>query len=134
MYFKLCVRCPRKWVAVLEFLAYFFAFIVICLVVNWADKIMVDTRNVTIAPTKMTTSQKRKQRTVADVILSTLKIIQIKLLHKISVFCKTRYSVKSSYSDITHFLYSAFIPQSPVSHFKFLLSSKCIIEFDQFVG
>ena len=29
-----------------------------------------------------------------------------------------------SYSDIMHFLYSACIPQSPVGHFKFLLSSK----------
>ena len=44
--------------------------------------------------------------------------------HKIAVFCKTQYSVKSSYSDITHFLCSACIPQSPVSHFNFLLSSK----------
>ena len=74
-HFKLCVRCPRKWVAALEFFAYFVAFIIICLVVNWADKITVDTRNVTTAPMKMTTSQRQKQRTIADVILPTLKIL-----------------------------------------------------------
>ena len=50
-----------------------------------------------------------------------------KLFHKTAVFCKTRYSVKSSYSDITHFLYSSCIPQSPVSQvfivFKMMASS-----------
>ena len=74
-HFKVCVRCPRRWVAALEFLAYLVAFIIICLVVNWADKVMVDTGSVTVVCTHVTRVEKRKQRTVADVILSTLKIL-----------------------------------------------------------
>ena len=65
---------PKKVGSSFRISAYFVAFIIICLVVNWADKTMVDTRNVTIGSMKMT-SQKQKQRTVADVILSTLKIL-----------------------------------------------------------
>ena len=74
-HFKMCLRCPKSWVAALEFLAYVVAFIIICLVVNWADKIMVDTKNETAVPMSITIGQNRKQRTVADVILSTLKIL-----------------------------------------------------------
>ena len=43
----MCLRCPKRWIAILEFLAYFVTFIIICIVVNRADKIMVDTRNET---------------------------------------------------------------------------------------
>ena len=54
---------------------------------------------------------------------------KIKLFHKIAVFYKNRYSIKSSYSDITHFLYSACILQSPVSHLKLQnLSSKFVFK------
>ena len=44
---------------------------------------------------------------------------KIKLFHKIAVFRKLKL-----FRSVTHFLYSACIPQNPVSYFKFLLSSK----------
>ena len=79
-HFKTCVQCPRAWIAILEFLAYVFTFALICIVINWADKIMVEIENNKELPVRdmdkfMVKHQNRKQRTVADVILSTLKII-----------------------------------------------------------
>ena len=74
-HFRMCLRCPRKWVAALKLFAYFVVFIIVCIVVNWADKNMVDTEDATLVPMNMTKAVKRKQRTVADIILSTLKIL-----------------------------------------------------------
>ena len=79
-HFKMCVRCPRTWIVILEFLAYLLAFVFICILINWADKIMVKNGNDNpLSACRMNTYivrlQKRKQRTVSDVILSTLKIV-----------------------------------------------------------
>ena len=72
-HFRMCIRCPKAWIAALEFLTYLLAFIVICTVINWADKITVKTKDRILF--SVVQQQARKQRTVADVILSTLKIL-----------------------------------------------------------
>ena len=79
-HFRMCIRCPKAWIAAIEFLTYLLAFIVICTVINWADKITVKTKDRISCSENwvnkfMVQQQTRKQRTVADVILSTLKIL-----------------------------------------------------------
>ena len=78
-HFNMCVRCPNVWVAVLQLLAYLLAFIVICIVINWADKIVIKADNKSEFSVKSPNTSKVKhqnrERTVADVILSTLKIL-----------------------------------------------------------
>ena len=79
-HFRMCIRCPEAWIAAIEFLTYLLAFIVICTVINWADKITVKTKDRILCSENgankfMVPQQTRKQRTVADVILSTLKIL-----------------------------------------------------------
>ena len=79
-HFRMCIRCPKEWIAALEFLTYLLAFIVICTAINWADKITVKTKGRISCSENgsnkfMVQQQALKQRTVADVILSTLKIL-----------------------------------------------------------
>ena len=79
-HFNTCVRCPEPWIAVLKVLAYLLAFVVICALINWADKIVVDTEDETTFVENSTNmmvagQQIRKHRTFADIILSTLKIV-----------------------------------------------------------
>ena len=79
-HFKMCVRCPKTWFVILEFLAYLLAFVFLCILINWADKIMVKNGNDdALSACRMNTYivrlQKRKQRIVSDVILSRLKIV-----------------------------------------------------------
>ena len=79
-YFKMCIRCPKAWIAILEFLAYLLVLVVICVVINWADKIIVKTENKKGLSGRRVNSFnlthiQRNQRTVADVILSLLKIL-----------------------------------------------------------
>ena len=79
-HFRMCIRCPEAWIAAIEVLAYLLAFIVICTVINWSDKITVKTEDRVSCSENgsnkfIEQQQTRKQRTVADVILSTLKIL-----------------------------------------------------------
>ena len=78
-HFKMCVRCPKARIVIVEFLAYFLAFVVICLVINWADKIMITVQVDAVLSENtnktMPKQQNVKQRTVADILLSTLKIV-----------------------------------------------------------
>ena len=60
-HFKSCVRCPHLWIACLQFAVYLLLFVFLCALVNWADKHIVKLVN-------------DEERSLADMILSTLKI------------------------------------------------------------
>ena len=80
-HFKMCIRCPKVWVAVLQLLAYLLAFVLICTVINWADKVVITANKksefflLKSSNTSKVKHQNKKERTAADVILSTLKIL-----------------------------------------------------------
>ena len=72
----MCIRCPKVWVAVLQFLAYHIAFVFICIVINWADKIVIKANkksefSVKSPNTSIVKHQTEEEYTAADVILST---------------------------------------------------------------
>ena len=61
-HFRSCAKCPRFWIVCLQLLAYLIVFIFVCTLVNWAGKLIV----------KLTHGE---QRSLADIILSMLKIL-----------------------------------------------------------
>ena len=61
-HFKSCAKCPELWIVFLQLLAYVLLFIFICVLVNWADKLLVSLSD-------------DQERSLADVILSILKIL-----------------------------------------------------------
>eukprot|EP00112_Aurelia_sp_Birch-Aquarium-sp1_P000894 Seg1087.5 transcript_id=Seg1087.5/GoldUCD/mRNA.D3Y31 product="Leucine-rich repeat-containing protein 15" protein_id=Seg1087.5/GoldUCD/D3Y31 len=58
--FHRCIKCHSPTVASLIFLGYFALFIVVCVLISWADKM---------------NAEEGSQRTMADIILSNLKIL-----------------------------------------------------------
>ena len=58
-HFKSCASCPQIWIVCVQLLAYLLIFIFLCALVNWADKLIANDEG----------------RSLADVILSTLKIV-----------------------------------------------------------
>ena len=61
-HFKQCTKCPQVWIVFLQVFVYVLLFAFLCALVNWADKLIVNLSN-------------GKKRSLADVILSTMKII-----------------------------------------------------------
>ena len=60
--FKSCTECPEVWIVGLQLLVYILIFILLCVLVNWADKLTVNL-------------SKAEDRSLADVLLSMLKIL-----------------------------------------------------------
>ena len=58
-HFNSCAKCPQIWIVFVQLLAYLLIFIFLCALVNWADKLVAND----------------EERSLADVILSTLKIV-----------------------------------------------------------
>ena len=61
-HFKSCAKCPQLWIVFLQLIAYVLLFIFVCALINWADRLIVRLSY-------------DKDRSLADVILSTLKIL-----------------------------------------------------------
>eukprot|EP00794_Sanderia_malayensis_P020582 gene20582-22608_t len=60
--FENCIKCPKPWYAVLQFVGYIVLFLFICAIISWTDKIRIQVA-------------KNHTRTFADIILSNLKIL-----------------------------------------------------------
>ena len=61
-HFKSCAKCPKLWIVFFQLLGYILLFVFLCVLVNWADKLIVNLSN-------------DEKRSVADVLLSLLKIL-----------------------------------------------------------
>ena len=61
-HFKSCAKCPQLWIVCLQLLAYVILFILVCALINWADRLIV----------RLSYDE---ERSLADVILATLKIL-----------------------------------------------------------
>ena len=76
-----CIKCPKPFIAALQFVGYIALFVIVCLLLSWADKFTSDNtkqqRNWLQVPliTKEQRSSTKEKRTFADIILSTLKIL-----------------------------------------------------------
>lgn len=79
--FSKCIKCPKPCIAALQFVGYLTLFVVVCLLVSWADKLTVDEQAQDRSPLQdllIVNEQRasvRKTRTFADIILSRLKIL-----------------------------------------------------------
>ena len=76
-----CIKCPKPFVAALQFVGYITLFLIVCLLLSWADKFTSDNtkqqRNWLQEPliAKELRSSTKEKRTFADIILSSLKIL-----------------------------------------------------------
>ena len=61
-HFKSCAKCPKFRIVCFQLLGYILLFIFICVLVNWADKLIINLSN-------------EEKRSLADVLLSLLKIL-----------------------------------------------------------
>ena len=61
-HFKSCAKCSKLWIVCFQLLGYILLFIFLCVLVNWADKLIVNLSN-------------DEERSLADVLLSLLKIL-----------------------------------------------------------
>ena len=79
--FNRCIKCPKQFVAVLQFVGYIALFVIVCLLLSWADKFTNDDtkqrRNWLQEPFIVNQQQSaaKEKRTFADIILSSLKIL-----------------------------------------------------------
>lgn len=69
--FDRCIKCPEPFVAVLQFVGYIALFFFVCLLITWADKVSLNKEGSSdnLGQIEM------ESRTLADVILSNLKIV-----------------------------------------------------------
>lgn len=65
--FNKCVKCPKPGIAILQFVGYILLFLFICLLITWTDKITLSNEG--------NDDDQEAQRTFADIILSSLKIL-----------------------------------------------------------
>ena len=79
--FNRCIKCPKQFLAVLQFVGYIAFFVIVCLLLSWADKFTNDDtkkrRHWLQEPfiANLQQSAAKEKRTFADIILSTLKIL-----------------------------------------------------------
>lgn len=67
--FDRCIKCPNIEVVILEILAYVALFILLCLIVSWADKVTAGSEG------SSTQRVEKCQRTLADSVISSIKIM-----------------------------------------------------------
>ena len=79
--FNKCIKCPKPFIAAVQFFGYFTLFVVVCLLVPWADKFTVEEQKQDrslLQDSLILNEQRgslRTTRTFADIILSRLKIL-----------------------------------------------------------
>ena len=69
--FDRCIKCPKPFVAVLQFVGYIALFVFVCLLITWADKVSFSKSG----SSDNLWQKEIEHRTLADVILSNLKIL-----------------------------------------------------------
>ena len=69
--FNRCLKCPKPFFAILQFVGSIFLFLFVCLLITWADKVSVDKE----WSSDNHGQNAKEQITLADVILSNLKIL-----------------------------------------------------------